>query len=189
MARSLTAIESEYADAVISKCCEHGCRVDFAGLSKHVVLKGEILAGKQDAVCDCIVFDTRKRLTASLIELKSSSLNADKIRKQFEGGGKKALEIADKLGWPEPHLTVALVAKSYSRWAQHVTLLKTKVSIGQKKHQIALCLCNTRLVDMENFSEPLSQHEHGRRNAGDVGAVDRRARTRQTRFRHKGRHG
>ena len=188
MARSLAAIESEYADAVISKCCEHGCRVDSAGLSKHVVPKGEILAGKKGAVCDCIVFHTRKRLTASPIELKSSSLNADKIR-QFEGGGKKALEITDKLGWPEPHLTVALVAKSYSRWAQHVTLLKTKVSIGQKKHQIALCLCNTRLVDMENFSEPSSQHEHGRRNAGDVEAVDRRARTRQTRFRHKGLHG
>ena len=115
-----------YANAVISKCCEHGCRVDFGDLPEHVILKGEMLAGQKMAVCDCIVFDTRKQLTVSLIEIKSSSLDADQITRQFEGGGEKALEVANKLGCAEPRLIVGLVAKGYRRWAQSSVLVKTK---------------------------------------------------------------
>ncbi len=176
-----------HANAVIPKCCEHKCKVGFGGLSAYVILKGEILAGQKTPVCDCIVFDTRKRLTASLIEIKSFSFDVDQITKQFEGGGKKALEVASKLGRPQPRLIIGLVAKGRRRWAQYSVLVKTKVSIGQKKHQIALYDCNTRLVDMRcSVSE--DGHKLGKRDAGYVGDK-RKARTRkQVGSGHKGRH-
>ena len=161
MDRSLGAIESRYAGAAVSKCREHGCGVDFAGLPKYVILKGEALAGQKSAVCDCIVFDARHRLTVSLIEIKSSSLDADKIKRQFEGGGRKALEIAGKLGCPEPRLAVALVAKNYSKWTQYGALLRTKVSIGRKKHPILLRTCGARLADMGGLAG-----SRGRRGPG-----------------------
>lgn len=174
MDRRLGAIESRYADAAVSKCCEHRCGVDFAGLPEYVILRGETLAGKS-AVCDCIVFDARHRLTVSLIEIKSSSLNAGKIRRQFEGGGRKALEIAGKLGRPEPRLTVALVAKNYSRWTQHGALLRTKVSIGRKKHPILLRTCGARLADMEGLA---GSHDR-RRTGGAYGKAAGKARARK----------
>ena len=187
MDHSLSLIKSMHANAVIPKCCEHKCKVDFGGVPAYVILKGETLAGRKTPVCDCIVFDTRKRLTASLIEIKSFSFDVDQITKQFEGGGKKALEVADKLGRPQPRLIIGLVAKGYRRWAQSSVLVKTKVSIGQKRHQIALYDCNIRLVDME-CSVSQDGHKPGKMDAGPVGDK-RKARTRkQARSGHKGRH-
>lgn len=149
MVSRLSAIESGYAHAAVPKCREHDCRIDLAGLPRHVILKGEILAGRGVAACDCIIFDAGNGLTASLIEVKSSSLNTDRIKRQFEAGGKKVLEMTESLGQAEPELVIALIAKTYSRWFQHNKLRRMRVQIGQKKYPVMLCACGARLVDIQ----------------------------------------
>ena len=163
MGTDLDVIEFAYKSAAVPKCCEHGCKIDLAGLSRSLILKGESLVGDGEPICDCIIFDTEKGLTASLIEIKSSSMNANKIKKQFEGGGRKALEIMDGLGRAEPRMIVALVAKKYSRWVQHRNLVRARVSIGQKKYPIILCKCNVRLTDMRC---PATRDKRNNRVAG-----------------------
>lgn len=164
MGSRLGAIASEYAHAAVPKCREHDCRIDLAGLPRHVILKGEILAGQGVAACDCIIFDAGNELTASLIEVKSSSLQTDHIKRQFESGGKKVLEMTASLGQAEPVLVVALIAKKYSRWFQHNKLRRMRVQIGQKKYPVMLCACGAKLVDIQRRFPALRKPGSG--NAG-----------------------
>lgn len=160
------AIRRKYGDGGGYKCREHGCCIVLAGLPTHVVLKGERLVERGTSACDCIIFDARNGLTASLIEIKSSSMDADKIQKQFEGGGEKVLEMTKALGLADLPLIVALIAKKYPRTSLFDHLKRKKVKIGHKEYPIILRKCGMKLADTQQHRPALrGDHKPSNRNA------------------------
>lgn len=95
-------------------------------------------------------------MTVSLIELKSSSLNTDRIRAKFEGSGKAALQILKNAQEMRPVFLLVLVAKDYKRYVKRSRLQKTKVIIGNKTYRIRLHHCKASLGDIhaKAFSNP-----------------------------------
>ena len=153
------AIRRKYGDGGGYKCREHGCSIVLAGLPTHVVFKGELLVESGTSACDCIIFDARNGLTASLIEIKSSSMDSGKIQKQLEGGGKKVLEMTKALGQADLPLIVALIAKRYPRTVLFNHLKCKKVKIGHKEYPIILGKCGMKLADMQHH-RPASLRDH-----------------------------
>lgn len=178
---NIDKIRAKYQNAAVTRCSEHGCGLSLAGLSQYVALKGEALVGYGKAVCDCVVFDARNELTASLIEIKSSSIKSNRIKRQFEGGGEKVIEMMRGMGLTEPPMIVILVAKNYSRWIQHRDLRRARVRIGQKKYPIILLSCNAKLADVIYVH---NLHKFDGRITGRGGTAGRKShRRKRTRFR------
>ena len=108
-----------------------------------VVLKGERLT--QDSICDCIIFDNRKGMAVSLVELKSASLTVSKIRKKFENGGKQVSLLFRKIQSPKPRVwTIILLAKKYSP-TKYYLLQHTKIKIGSERYNIRPKKCGAPL--------------------------------------------
>ena len=136
-----TEIRSRHPSAVASKCSERGCGITVDVGKPHVLLKGEAIAGGPG--CDCILFSGRDGLTVSLIELKSSSLDAGRIQAKFESSGNAALRMVGESARPD--FFVVLAAKSYKRWLEYKKLQEATVMINRAPHRIRLRRCGERL--------------------------------------------
>ena len=138
----------EYADAIVCKCKEHKCTIKVDVSGPHLIFKGENIT--KGPVCDCIVFNRPDRITVSLIELKSSSIDAERIRSKFERSGNVALKMlkSTHMG-TRPTLICVLAAKSYGRYLQHEHLKKIRIRINQKKYPIRLYQCRDSLKEIQ----------------------------------------
>ena len=142
-------LRSEYADAMVCRCREHKCTIKVDVSEPHPIFKGENITTR-GPVCDCIIFNRPGRITISLIELKSSSIDAEQIRSKFERSGSVALKMlkSTHIG-TRPTLICVLAAKSYRQWIQHERLKNIKIRIDQKEYPIRLFQCGESLKEIQ----------------------------------------
>ncbi len=139
-------IKSKYSIAKISRCNEQ-CKIDVRNKHNFVMLKGESLVQNQpEKMCDCIVFQDNKKI--AIIELKTKSLDADKIIDKFTNSGKKSISIATFFDRANKFdLFFILLAKNYGRHAEYQVLHNRTIKIDGKSYKILLKTCGCALKD------------------------------------------
>lgn len=148
-------IKKDYSRAIKKKCCEQGCKLDLAGIGKHVVLKGELLISKNQPVtpkiCDCLVFSLNNSFRISIVELKSRSNDWTHIKEQLIGGVDYACRILKNIN---PSITpeIVLVWLTKHRTSSTVVLLKKSVCINNERYYVQYENCNTALKSiLDNY--------------------------------------
>lgn len=139
----------EYAKG---ECNDMGCKIRLNGMPRNVVLRGEKLV-PNSSICDCIVFDGRGGLTVSLIELKSSNLDVDRIKTQLQSAVSESARIIRSLGFSGRYTVFPiLLAKSYGQRTQSQSLKQIKIKIANKSCNIQLKICGANLKDLSRHT-------------------------------------
>jgi hypothetical protein len=117
-------IKETYVSAVILKCEESGCKLSVDINNRKVICKGEILVqlhwGKQESICDGIVFLCNGHLNIVLAELKSKTVHASDICSKFKNAAKVAngiINSAPKVN-KETRIHLIIAAKKWDRFTQ-----------------------------------------------------------------------
>ncbi len=77
-------VPPELEHAVKQSCCESGCKFLMRDVSgDYVIFKGEIVV-PSTAVCDCLIFHKGRDVNMVLVELKSKTINVEKLEEKFE---------------------------------------------------------------------------------------------------------
>lgn len=148
-------IKKDYSRAIKKQCCEQGCKLDLAGIGKHVVLKGELLVPKNQPakpkICDCLVFSSDNSFRISIVELKSRSNDWTHIQEQLIGGVEYACKIFKNIN---PNITpkIVLVWLTKHRASSTVMFLKKSVCINNERYYVQYENCNTALKSiLDNY--------------------------------------
>lgn len=150
-------IKKCYPRAIKKKCCEQGCRLDLAGIGKHVVLKGELLVPKnhptKPKICDCLVFSLDDRFRISVVELKSISNNWERVKEQLTGGREHAYKILKNI---KPNRTpeIVMVWLTKRRTSSTVEFFKKSVCISNEKYYIQYVNCGSSLKSIHGSYSP-----------------------------------
>jgi len=141
-------IKSNFADAVIPRCSEMGCKLRLNGLSNYVVLKGESLC-KDRRICDCIIFTGG--IIIGIAELKSKTAHSSEIEEKLTNGLEIALNILEEcrdndIKFEFYHLVLA------KKWhsSEYKVLTRKKIVVKGKRYDIIPKRCEI------SFSEVIS---------------------------------
>ena len=153
-------IGDEYSQAKKKTCKERKCGLSLSRIPNCVVLKGESLpehfqSGDKQAVCDCFIFDSRDTLTVSIIELKSSSLDATQIQKKFENSRNIVKIIVQKSGCLSSfNLVLILLAKEYST-SQKKKLQSIRIGTGKTSRRVLTMNCGLALKRIKEYEKEI----------------------------------
>lgn len=92
----IKAIKNTFADSLIRKCEEKGCKLRVNKLKHYVILKGEKICSNRK-MCDCIIFTEKKnRIIIGIVELRSKTIHANEIKEKLDNGSKVAMNILER---------------------------------------------------------------------------------------------
>lgn len=135
------------SNLICDNCTDQGCMLDFVGFNNHVILKGELIS--PNMISDCIVFLENGGHTIIVVELKSHSLNVDKIISKLENGAKEGIRIFNSSGGSSGfRLYLVLLAKSYKNHSAYDRLRRAKVRIDGLTYFINLKRCGSNVSEI-----------------------------------------
>ena len=142
----LSKIRGKHMAAKLNCCSDEGCKLNLAGCRNYVILKGELI-NSSIAICDCMIFFANAAFTVAIIELRSKSIDVEKIKKKMENGTSEAKKILDQCGIKDFELYLILLAKGYS--GSVIQRIKgTKIKIEGKTHRIIAKRCGNKFTDI-----------------------------------------
>jgi len=109
-------IKASYAEGIVKRCSEEGCRLKLTGVRDRVILNGEKVVS-QGKKADYVIFWAQNAFIVAVIELKSTPSDISKIRSQLEACFRKAVEIlkrAPEMPAGDMRVVCSALAKGWS---------------------------------------------------------------------------
>ena len=139
-------ITQKYGHAKID-CCDERCKLYVDTGKNLVILKGELLVStSHKKMCDCIIFQDDNKI--ALVELKSSSIDVNKIIDKFTNSGNKSIEMLTPSQSNNSSLFMILLAKKYTSFSAHDRLRRSTIKIHGKKYPIFTKKCGESLKNI-----------------------------------------
>ncbi len=146
----ISCIKKDFADTVIPRCSEMGCKLKLNNLNSHVVLKGESICHNRK-ICDCIIFARDNPVIIGIIELKSRNIHSSEIEEKLTNGSEIALDILKKYCDNDTKFEFYHIALCKSwRSSEYKVIENKKIVVNGKKYDIILKKCG------ESFSMLIS---------------------------------
>ncbi len=111
---------ASYPVEKLSKCSDQGCCIGLDGITKRIIFKGEFLVHhvlqQQRKACDCFIFTIDGMLVIALVELKSKTLNLDKVKEKLDNSATVVELILEKYNITKNYdIIPILLAKSFNK--------------------------------------------------------------------------
>ncbi len=146
----ISCIKKDFADMVIARCSEVGCKLKLNNLNNHVVLKGENIC-QDRKICDCIIFVRDNPVIIGIIELKSRNIHSSEIVEKLTNGSEIALDILEKCRDNDMKFEFYHIALCKSwRSSEYRVIKSKKIVVNGKKYDIIPKKCG------ESFSMLIS---------------------------------
>jgi|Deesub1362B_J571_1020462.scaffolds.fasta_scaffold00956_7 hypothetical protein len=142
-------ISNNFNNAIIKRCSESRCRLRLDGLNCYIILKGEKVC-RNKKICDCIIFTEENNIhIIGVVELKSKTVHANKVKEKLEEGSKIALDVLKEcVKMPNSldfyHIVLA------KRWStsEFRMITSLKIWINGKRYDIIPKKCGTSLAEL-----------------------------------------
>ncbi len=132
----ISCIKKDFADMIIARCSEMGCKLKLNNLNNHVVLKGESIS-HDGKICDCIIFARDNPVIIGIIELKSRNIHSSEIVEKLTNGSEIALGILERCHNDDMKFEFYHIALCKSwRSSEYRVIKSRKIVVNGKKYNI-----------------------------------------------------